>query len=102
MLYLTSLRAFCLGKFGGAWAEKLTIAEYINEMSLHNITGGDHPWYIFQGNPISKINQDRDHKSVVDFDAIPTPLAVSQVFTYIGQGKSYDQQSAHCKCSFRT
>jgi len=82
-------------KFGGSTLETLTIAEYINEMSLHNITGGEHPWYIFQGNPIAKVNDDKNHKSVVEFGLIPTPPAVSQLFTYIGQGKNYDRQAAH-------
>jgi hypothetical protein len=84
-------------KFGGSPAEKLTIAEYINEMTLHNISGGEYPWYVFKGNPIRKVNDLNDHSSVVDFDLMPTPPSIEEVFHHIGEGRNYNSDEAHRK-----
>lgn len=67
-------------------------------MLLHNITGGDHPWYVFKGNPISKVNKLMDHSSVVDYDIMPTPLSIAQAFNYLNQGPNYDTSLARGKC----
>ena len=66
-------------------------------MTLHNITGGTHPWYVFKGNPVLKVNKIKDHSSVVDYDMIPTPLSIAQAFNYLNQGANYDSKRTRGK-----
>lgn len=61
-------------------------------MTYHNITGGAHPWYVFKGSPILKVNKLKDHSSVVDYDLMPTPLNIAQAFHYLNQGTNYNRK----------
>jgi hypothetical protein len=67
-------------------------------MTHHNITGGAHPWYVFKGNPILKVNKINDHSSVVDYDIMPTPVSIAQAFNYLNQGINYDGKRARGEC----
>jgi hypothetical protein len=69
----------------------------MNEMTFHNITGGGYPWYVFKGNPISKVNKLVDHSSVVDYDIMPTPINIAEAFNYLNQGPNYNGKLARGK-----
>ena len=58
-------------------------------MTYHNITGGSHPFYVFKGNPIEKVNKLIDGNSVVNYDIMPTPVSIAKAFNYLSRGPNY-------------
>jgi hypothetical protein len=64
----------------------MTLAEYLKSVQEHNIVGGAHPWYIFKGNPISKIAEEEN--SVVPDEDCPTPSVLQESMDkFAKQGK---------------
>ena len=61
------------------------------------VPGGTHPWYVFKGNPISKVNRNSGNASVVDYDLIPTPPNVALAFELLNRGPNYNAKLARRK-----
>jgi len=73
-------------KFGGDGMTRMPLAQYINEMRAHNITGGPHPWYVFQGTPLRNAPPD---SSLVAYNRVPTPPTIAEAMHYVNMGRNY-------------
>mmetsp|Transcript_15922 Transcript_15922/g.26788 ORF Transcript_15922/g.26788 Transcript_15922/m.26788 type:complete len:604 (+) Transcript_15922:538-2349(+) len=67
-------------KFGGARHVDMTLGEYMQQVKDHRIQGGTHPWYVFKGNPVTRLS-DR-HDSLVKLENCPTPPVLQQAFEH--------------------
>ena len=65
---------------------RMPLAQYINEMRAHNITGGPHPWYVFQGTPLRNAPPD---SSLVAYNRVPTPPTIAEAMHYVNMGRNY-------------
>ena len=67
-------------KFGSDAHVDRTLGEYIEEVKQHRMEGGAHPWYVFKGNAIPKMSDEKD--SLVRIQVLP-PLLSIYIYIYI-------------------
>jgi hypothetical protein len=74
-------------KFGGDGMTTMTMSEYIHGMKLRNLTGGKYPWYVFKGNPIRTIANEKG--SLVSTSDVKTPKLIAEALHYVNMGNGY-------------
>lgn len=77
-------------KFGSNNGEDTTLSSYIAAVLNHSTSGGDHPWYVFKGNPIPQLANEEG--SLVAPEMMNIPPVLYEAFRRVAQ-PSAEQRS---------
>jgi hypothetical protein len=72
-------------KFGGEGGELVRLTDYIQDVRLHRMKGGTHPWYVFRGHPVGSSADGSG--SFVPIGICPTPPTVQEAFAIAAREK---------------